>query len=96
MKKQTGSNEPLLGYDASQPTRRQVLGIPLLPSAAVADGDVWAIPAAKIFVVIREDVTLDIDRSAYFSSDRVAIRATMRIGFGMPHAAAVVRLHKAS
>lgn len=96
VKKQTGSNEPLLGYDASQPTRRQVLGVPLLPSPAVAEGTVWAIPAAKVFVVIREDVTLDVDRSAYFSSDRVAIRATMRIGFGFPHPAAVVRLHDAN
>ena len=32
VKKQTGSNEPLLGYDASQPTQRQVLGVPLIPS----------------------------------------------------------------
>lgn len=95
VKKQTGSNEPLLGYDASQPTQRQVLGIPLIPSPAVAVGDVWAIPAAKVVVVLRDDVRLEVDRSRYFESDRVGIKATMRIGFAFPHAAAVVRLYDA-
>ncbi|NTY57951.1 phage major capsid protein [Mycolicibacterium sphagni] len=95
VKKQTGSNEPLLGYDASQPTQRQVLGIPLIPSAAVAPGDVWAIPQAKVVVVLRNDVRLDIDRSRYFESDRVGIKATMRVGFGFPHPAAIVRLYVA-
>jgi HK97 family phage major capsid protein len=93
IKKQTGSAEPLLGYDASQPTQRQILGIPLIPSPAVAEGDVWAIPAAKALVVLREDVTLDVDRSAYFSSDRIGIRATLRVGFAFPHPAALVRLY---
>jgi len=95
VKKQTGSNEPLLGYDASQPTRRQVLGVPLVPSPAVAAGDVWAIPSSKVVVVLREDVTLDVDRSAYFSSDRIGIRATLRVGFAFPHPAALVLLAKA-
>lgn len=92
VKKQTGSNEPLLGYDASQPTRRQVLGVPLLSSPAVAEDDVWAIPQSRIVVVLREDVTLAVDTSAYFSSDRVGIRATMRVGFAFAHPEAVVRL----
>lgn len=96
VKKQTGSNEPLLGYDASQPTQRQVLGVPLIPSAAVAVGDVWAIPQAKVIVVLRDDVRLDIDRSRYFETDRVGIKATMRVGTAFPHAAAIVRLHDAS
>lgn len=93
VKKQTGSNEPLLGYDASQPTQRQVLGVPLIPSAAVAAGDVWAIPAAKVVVVLRDDVRLDVDRSRYFESDRIGIKATMRVGFAFPHPAAIVRLY---
>lgn len=93
IKKQTGSNEPLLGYDASQPTQRQVLGIPLIPSPAVAVGDVWAIPAAKVVVVLRDDVRLEVDRSVFFTSDRIAVRATMRVGIAHPHPAAVVRLY---
>jgi HK97 family phage major capsid protein len=95
IKKQTGSNEPLLGYDASQPTQRQVLGVPLIPSPAVAAGDVWAIPQAKVLVVLRDDVRLDVDRSRYFESDRIGIKATMRVGVAFPHPAAIVRLYDA-
>ncbi|CDO05438.1 phage major capsid protein [Mycolicibacterium cosmeticum] len=95
VKKQTGSNEPLLGYDASQPTQRQVLGIRLISSPAVAVGDVWAIPQAKVLVVLRDDVRLDVDRSRYFETDRVGIKATMRVGFAFPHPAAIVRLYDA-
>jgi HK97 family phage major capsid protein len=92
VKRETGSNEPLLGYDASQPTRRQVLGVPLLSSPAVTEGDVWAIPAQKVMCVMREDVTLAVDTSAYFGSDSVGVRATLRVGFAYPHASAIVRL----
>lgn len=96
VKKQAGSNEPLLGYDASQPTQRQVLGVPLIPSPAVAVGDVWAIPQTKVLVVLRDDVRLEVDRSRYFESDRVGIKATMRVGIAFPHAAAIVRLYDAA
>lgn len=96
VKKQTGSNEPLLGYDASQPTRRQVLGVPLIPSPAVAAGDIWALPQAKTLIVLRDGVRLEVDRSRYFESDRIGVKATMRIGFAFPHQAAIVRLHDMS
>ncbi|OBH45372.1 capsid protein [Mycobacterium intracellulare] len=95
VKKQSGSNEPLLGYDASQPTQRQVLGVPLIPCPAVAAGDVWAVPAGKVVVVLRDDVRLEVDRSRYFESDRVGIKATMRVGVAFPHPAAIVRLYDA-
>lgn len=88
----TGSNEPLLTADPTQPTRRQVLGVPVISSPAVAVGDVWAIPAAKVMVVLREDVTLAVDESAYFSSDSIGVRATVRVGYAYPHEAAIVRL----
>lgn len=93
VKKATGSNEPLLGNDPSAPTKRTVLGVPLYPSPAVAVGDIWAIPIERVQVVLRDDVALDVDGSAYFSSDRIGVRATMRVGFAFPHPAAVVRLH---
>lgn len=96
VKKQTGSNEPLLGYDASQPTRRQILGVPLIPSPAAAVGDIWAIPQSKTLIVLRDGVRLEVDRSRYFESDRVGVKATMRIGFAFPHPAAIVRLYDKS
>jgi HK97 family phage major capsid protein len=54
-----------------------------------------AIPASRVVVVLREDVTLAVDTSAYFSSDRIGIRATMPVGFAFAHPAAVVRLYDA-
>lgn len=87
-----GSNVPLLGVDPTRPTQRLVQGVPLVVSPAVGDDVIWAIPRAYAFVVLREDVTLDIDSSAYFTSDRIAVRSTMRVGFGWPHPASVVRI----
>jgi hypothetical protein len=59
------------------------VGVKLLPSPAVADSDIFAIPEDFSYVVQREDVTLDIDASPFFTSDRIAVRAAMRIGFGI-------------
>jgi len=45
-----------------------------------------------VLVAVRNDVELAIDGSAFFTSDRTAIRATMRVAFAFPHAAAVQRI----
>lgn len=92
LKREAGSLEPLLGMDPTRPGVRQIFGVPLLSSSAVAAGTVWGIPRDRVFIVVREDVTLDVDRSAYFASDSVGVRAVMRVGFGYPHEAAVIRL----
>ena len=39
---------------------------------------------AKVFTVVRLPATLVVDSSAYFSSDRLGIRATLRVGYGFP------------
>jgi len=94
LKTGTGSNQPLLQPDATQPTRRQVAGVPLhvVPDAVIPGGDIYAVDTARVFVVIRQDVDLRVDESRYFESDRIGIRATMRVGFGFPHEQAVVRI----
>ncbi|MEU7764356.1 phage major capsid protein [Nocardia sp. NPDC049190] len=92
LKEITGSNRPLLGPDPSMPGARTVLGVPLLVSPYVTNGDIWAIPRDFTYTVLRNDTTLRISEDAYFSSDRVGVRATMRVAFGFPHPAAVVRL----
>lgn len=94
MQAKTGTdlNTPLLGPDATSPTKRSVLGIPLYWSNDVDEGCIWGIDRTKAFVVVRKDVTLDVDDSVYFTSDRRAIRATCRIGFGFPHAAAIIKI----
>ena len=92
VKREAGSNEPLLQPDPTLPTRRQILGVPLwsVPDTVVPDNVVWAIDGSRTFVILRQDVDLRVDESRYFESDRLGIRATMRVGFGFPHEAAVV------
>jgi len=96
IKKATASNEGLLQPDPSSPSGRVIAGVPLLSSPDAPDtGLVWAVPQAVSFVVVRKDVEVVVDTSAFFTSDRVAIRAVARIGFGFPHPAAMVKVNKA-
>ncbi len=94
VKESASSNRPLLGADPTQPGRRQILGIPLLTSPYVEDtnGEVWGISSTHGYLVIREGAEVEADRSVFFSSDRVAIRAKLRVGFGFPAPAAMVRI----
>lgn len=92
VKTATGSNQPLLGQDGTMPGARQVLGVPLLVSPSVAANVIWAIDASRTFLVVREDATVEADSSVYFTSDRVAVKATMRVGFAFPHPASVVKV----
>lgn len=85
-------NQPLLGIDPSSPTKRSIFGVPVYWSPFVDEGAVWGIPMAKAFVVMRQDVELAIDESWFFGSDSIAIRSTMRVGFGWPHERAVVKV----
>lgn len=90
----TGSNEPLLQPDPTQPTRRQILGVPVysVPNTVMATGEIWALDSSRVFIVVREGTSLVVDPSRYFESDRLGIRATMRLGFGFPHQQAVVKI----
>lgn len=98
LKRETGSNEQLLQPDATLPTRRAIAGVPLVVSPAVEDFVIWGIPGtpdtagAFSFVVQAQDATLDVDASPFFTSDRIAIRATLRVAFGWPHPQSVVRI----
>jgi HK97 family phage major capsid protein len=98
----TSSNEPLLGQDATAAGQRRILGVPLLSSPAIARtgtasefGRVWAYDRSRVWTVLRSGVTLDVDRSRYFESDRVGVRSTMRVGFAFPHPASVVQITEA-
>ncbi|BEH00903.1 hypothetical protein brsh051_01840 [Brooklawnia propionicigenes] len=95
VKKAAGSNEPLLGNDPTQPTRRQIAGVPLLTSPAVDAGTVWSIPQDRVILAVREGTTLEVDRSVYFGSDRIAVRAIMRVTFLFPHPSAIQKIELA-
>ncbi|CAM4518731.1 phage major capsid protein [Nocardia ninae] len=88
-----GGQMPALQPDPALPTRRQVLGRPLLVSPAVASRTIWGIDQSRSFLAIAEDVTLEADRSVYFTSDRIAIRAKLRVSYGWPEPATVVKIN---
>jgi len=92
IKQGTGSNQPVLGMDATAATSRSVLGVPLYVSQYVAANTLWAIDFSRVWLVVRDDATVEADRSVFFTSDRVAVKATMRAGFGFVHPQSVVKV----
>jgi HK97 family phage major capsid protein len=96
LKRSLESKEPLLQAglpDPTAPITRQILGSALLVSPAVGDDVIWAIPQAHSLVVVREDVETVVSTDVYFTSDRVAVKTTMRVGWSWPHPGAVVKIN---
>lgn len=93
LKTGTAFNTPLLGVDAANPTQRLVQGVPLVVSPAMDDATVWGIPKFFSYVVLRDDeAPIDISRDAFFTSDRIAVKATLRVSWGWPHPAAIQKI----
>ena len=90
-----GSNMPLLQQDPTKPAVRTISGVPLYVSPAVAADIVWAIPKQHSLFTLRQDATVVKDSSAYFTSDRVAVRATLRVSFGFTYPLTLVKITKA-
>lgn len=86
LKDSDGSNRSLI-EDVST-----VIGLPVIQSAHASQGALWVVDASTIHTVVRSDVAVESSREAYFSSDRVAVRATMRVDFGFSHPERVVKL----
>lgn len=86
------SHRGLLQPDPTSPTGRVVNGVPLYTSPAVDDDTVWGLPTNHVIAAMRQDTTVEADRSAFFSSDRVALRAIMRLAFGFSYPEAVVKI----
>ena len=92
LRKADGSNETLLQADPTQPTQRLIAGVPLLVSPSVEEGTIWGLPSDRVIVAIREDVEIERDSSAYFTSDQVAVRGILRGTFLYPHETAIQRI----
>lgn len=92
LKESASSNRPLLGSDPTSPTRRVLQGTTLLVSSAVTPGTIWGLPKLRSILVRRKDAELAVDKSAYFTSDRTAIRAITRVGFGFTDPAAIQKV----
>lgn len=94
LKTATGSNQALLAPsgDATASARRVIEGAPLHVSANVTAGTIWGIPKTASIISIREDAEVTADHSAFFTSDRVAIRGILRVGFGFINEPAIVKV----
>ncbi|MGG7307550.1 phage major capsid protein [Curtobacterium sp. AB451] len=92
LKESTTSARDLLQPDPTKPTQRTIAGIPLLTSPTVKAGTVWGIPNSRSLIALRQGTTLDVDRSVFFTSDKVAIRATFRTGFVFPQPKAIQKI----
>ncbi|MEW1661004.1 phage major capsid protein [Streptomyces sp. NPDC093707] len=90
LKDQANSNRGLLNSDMTAVGRRQILGRPVFVSPYAPADVVYGISRADILTVVREGTRLDVDKSVYFTSDRVAVKGTMRVGFAFPVAGAHV------
>ncbi|MFC4912573.1 phage major capsid protein [Actinomadura gamaensis] len=105
VKETTGSARPVLIDGASAPSdgpRRSIYGVPVFLTSQLSTNEVQgtATNANSIYVyqgdqvvtVFRSDADVQVDRSAAFSSDRTAVRVTLRADLVLPNPAAVVRI----
>jgi HK97 family phage major capsid protein len=101
----SGSNKPLLQDSAgsgSQGIRRSIYGVPVYLSSQIpvdetegASEDatsVWVYQADQVVAVRRQYVSIEIDRSALFSSDQSLMRAISRWDLVLPNPKAVCRI----
>lgn len=86
LKDQTDSNRALLQSTDS------AAGVPVISTRHAAAGTIWMVDASQIYTVLREDTTLAVSRDAYFTSDRIAVRATVRVAWGFITPAALVKI----
>lgn len=92
LKTDADSNVPLLGQDATVPTRRTIAGVPLFISPDLAAGTVWGLDRSRCILVRRADTQVTVSDDAFFTSDEVALKATMRIGFAFPSPAVLQKI----
>jgi len=87
LKDQTDSNRALLQSTDS------AAGVPVISTRHAAAGTIWMVDASQIYTVLREDTSLAVSRDAYFTSDRIAVRATVRVAWGFITPAALVKIN---
>lgn len=75
-------------------TGLELYGAPVFVTPfGLADGVVWGLDADRIIVGLRDTALLDVDRSVFFTSDRWAVKATIRIGWAFPYPESLVLIH---
>jgi len=62
------------------------------PYVTTTNNVVWGISQSQAFMVVRETAEVESDRSVFFTSHRVAVRAIVRLGFGFPNPPTLVKI----
>ncbi|GAA2621991.1 phage major capsid protein [Actinomadura fulvescens] len=105
IKETSGSARPVLVDGAGAPSegpRRSIYGVPVWLTSQLATNETqgtattansaYVYQGDQVCAVIREDADVQVDKSAAFSSDRTAVRVTLRADLVLPNPAAVVRI----
>ncbi len=92
LKTASGSNQALLQADPTRPEGTILAGAQVHVSADLPAGVAYGIPRDRVLLGVRQDAEIVADGSAFFSSDRIGVRATMRVAFAYPHPESVVKL----
>lgn len=86
LKTADGSNQGLVS-DANT-----VAGVPVISTEFATEGEPWMVDSSAILTVLREDTAIAVSNDVYFSSDRIALRGTVRVGFGVTRPSALVKI----
>lgn len=97
----SGSNQPVLSPQAgpTQGTSRSLFGVPVFTSRQIADSGgtptpgAWVIDTSRVVVVVRDDPSVEADKSAKFTADGTAVRAVVRLEFGFPYPSTIAKVH---
>lgn len=73
-------------------SQRVVNGVPITIAPDYTAGTIYGVDASRIYSVIRDEVLVHVDESVYFTSDRIAVRTTMRISFGFADPASIIKM----
>ncbi|MBW3081770.1 phage major capsid protein [Bifidobacterium saguinibicoloris] len=86
-----GDGRPVINPDAQAEALPQLAGLPVVRNGAVPANKLFVIDPSNI-IVGYSDVAVDVDTSAYFTSDCIAIRVTARLGWGIAYRGRIARL----
>jgi HK97 family phage major capsid protein len=96
LKQATGSNVPLLGSDPAQPRQRTISGVPVFRVPDLPAGTMYALAADRIRTVIRSDARVEVSSHSHFTSDRVAVKGTVRAMVAFAHPQTIVPVRRAA
>jgi HK97 family phage major capsid protein len=87
-----GSNRALLAPDPSAPASRVISGIPVVTSPAIGNDIVYGVPRDRVVIALRQGTTVEPDRSVYFTSDRTAVKAIVRVSWAFTDPASITKI----